>query len=159
MRCWDLRFFFGGVSQASAESSDDGAKRVVPVLVKVNKKGDVTRIDPALHLRPVMTRALEQTVKGMIHKPAMKDGKPIASQFVLNLAIVSAGQKTNEYKFSYVSAQEVPPGNWHWTLKNSHGKQVYALQSDMGPGSPGINVEVPPDYRAVPVPIYPKGRN
>ncbi|MGB8635503.1 MAG: hypothetical protein WCD66_02365 [Rhodanobacteraceae bacterium] len=132
-----------GSLQAMAGPASGDKQRVIPVLVNVNTKGEVTRIDPAVTLRPVISKALQQTVKGMIHKPAMKDGKAISSQFVLNLAIVSDKQADNEYTFSYVSAQPVPSGSWHWTHRGAgQGGPRYALQSNTGAG---VNVNLPRD--------------
>ncbi len=90
----------------------------LPVLVKVSSKGQVTDIDPAYELSPGLDRMVEETVSRMISKPAVdKNGTPIPSQFVLNLA-VDASQRSDgsfDTALRYVSTQPVPSGQWTWS--------------------------------------------
>lgn len=138
---------------ASRATEKDGDQKMVPVFVQVDNTGKVTRIEPPMSLRPSMEKALEQTVKTMIHKPAVKNGKPVSSQFVLYLALVPDEQANDEYRFSYLSAQPVPSGTYHWVNMSPHGDEPrYRLQSNFG--AP-VDMRTPPDYRAPSVRQYP----
>ncbi|MEW9573189.1 hypothetical protein ABQJ54_15640 [Rhodanobacter sp. Si-c] len=91
--------------------------RVEPVLVQVNTHGKVTEASPAYSLPPKMIRLLNANLGEMIRAPATdKHGKPIPSQFVMNVALQAEPNGAGNYEahFAYVSTKPVPPGNWYW---------------------------------------------
>lgn len=91
--------------------------RVEPVLVQVNAHGKVTGASPAYKLPLKMTRLLSANLDEMIRAPATdKHGKPISSQFVMNVALQTEPNGAGDYKahFAYVSTKPVPPGSWYW---------------------------------------------
>ncbi|SFR85956.1 3-deoxy-D-arabinoheptulosonate-7-phosphate synthase [Dyella sp. OK004] len=98
--------------------------KVVPVLVQVNSAGKVTSASPAIELSPVVRRLLDKNLDEMINKPAYDHGKPIASQFVINLALQATPREEGNYdaQFAYVSSVPVPIGQWHWV--NLDGRRL-----------------------------------
>lgn len=91
---------------------------IEPVLVHVNAQGRVTDALPAYRLSPDLMRLLRSNLDEMIHKPAFdKQGKPMATQFIINLTLQSAPRSGGGYDahFAYVSASPVPEGRWYWT--------------------------------------------
>lgn len=91
--------------------------RVEPVLVQVNAQGRVTNASPAYQLTPKLSRLLRTNLDGMIRKPAVdKHGKPIPSQFIMNMAVRTEPRTDGNYDawFAYVSTKPVPPGTWYW---------------------------------------------
>lgn len=96
---------------------------VLPVLVQVNAKGKVTYVSPAIELSPKFDRLLRSSLDEMIHQPAIVHGHPIASQFVINLAIKATPRDDGHYdaKFAYVSVLPVPTGRqWIWSHDDGH---------------------------------------
>ncbi|RDS81899.1 hypothetical protein [Dyella psychrodurans] len=94
---------------------------IEPVLVRVNAQGKVTDFIPAYPLSPELTRLLGANLNEMIHTPATtKDGKPVPTQFVINVALQSEPRSTGDYDvhFTYVSAFPIPLGRWYWSRNN-----------------------------------------
>lgn len=123
----------GSAAAASSTTSDKSAKNVLPVFVQVNAQGKITHMDPAYTIQPEYERVLRQTLDKMISKPAHnKDGKAIASQFIISMNMQATPRNNGQYelKFTYVSVMQVPPGNWHWAHA-SHGRRL-TLASDSG---------------------------
>ena len=109
----------GGTSAVADDSMslNQFPHRVEPVLMRVNAQGKVTEASPAYSLPPKMTRLLNANLGEMIHAPATdKHGKPISSQFVMNVALQAEPNGAGAYEahFAYVSTNPVPPGNWYW---------------------------------------------
>jgi hypothetical protein len=108
----------GGAAMASTSSGSltPFKQRVLPVLVQVNASGKVTSASPAISLEPQMNRLLTQNLNEMITRPAESKGRPIASQFILNLQLEATKRPDGNYDahFVSVSTQPVPAGNWHW---------------------------------------------
>lgn len=96
--------------------------KVIPVLVYVNNSGEITNVSPSTRLTPQYARLLRENLDQMISKPAMDHGKPISSQFVMNVALKVDPTSEGNYnaRFVYVSAKPVPPGQWVWTHVNGH---------------------------------------
>lgn len=91
---------------------------IEPVLVAVDAQGKITEILPAYQLPPELMRLLSTNLAEMIHQPARdKHGKPISSQFVINVALKSdkEGNGNVAAHFEYVSAKPIPPGRWYWS--------------------------------------------
>jgi hypothetical protein len=100
------------------EMPGGNAGNVEPVLVHVNAQGKVTDVLPAYRLSPELMHLLRSNLDEMIHTPAKdKQGRPIPSQFVINLTLQSKANGKGGYDahFEYVSATPVPPGTWYWT--------------------------------------------
>lgn len=90
---------------------------VEPVLVRVDAHGKVTQASPAYALPAKMTRLLNANLGEMIRSPATdKHGKPISSQFIMNVALQARPTDSDDYdaRFTYVSAKQIPPGSWYW---------------------------------------------
>ncbi|KRE92473.1 hypothetical protein ASG87_00720 [Frateuria sp. Soil773] len=106
----------GGSAWATSGALSPFRPRLLPVLVNVNSHGKITDISPAIELSPPMRRLLEKNLGEMITKPAFNHGKPVSSQFVVNLALKATPRAEGDYdaQFSYVSTSPVPFGNWHW---------------------------------------------
>ncbi len=104
------------VASISPGSLNPFPQRVLPVLVQVNAEGKVTSASPAIALEPRMSRLLSQSLDDMITAPAEYHGRPIASQFILNLQLDATRRPDGDYdaRFVSVSTQPVPAGNWHW---------------------------------------------
>ena len=91
--------------------------KIEPVRVRVDAHGKVTEASPAYTLPLKMTRLLNANIGEMISKPATdKHGKPVSSQFIMNVALQAKPNDANDYDayFTYVSAKPIPPGSWYW---------------------------------------------
>lgn len=108
-------------------------RRIVPVLVRVNSHGKVTDASPAYDMRASFNRVLKSTLDKMISKPAMDHGHPVASQFVINLAMDLVPQGKDRYgvKFSYVSSKPLPSGQWVW-VHRPHARLALQDVSSIG---------------------------
>jgi hypothetical protein len=109
----------GGTSAVADDSMslNQFPHRVEPVLMRVNAQGKVTEASPAYALPLRLTRLLHANLDEMIRKPAVdKHGKPIPSQFIMNVALRTEPRDTGDYDvhFAYVSTAPVPPGSWYW---------------------------------------------
>ena len=106
--------------------------KVEPVLVQVNAQGRVTQASPAYRLTPRFSRLLRANLDEMIRKPAVdKHGKPMPSQFIMNLAVRTEPRADGDYKawFAYVSTKPVPPGSWYWV--HLDGDRLALASQDM----------------------------
>ncbi|WEN14366.1 hypothetical protein PY254_14155 [Rhodanobacter sp. AS-Z3] len=106
-----------GTAAAASASLNQFNSKVMPVLVRVNSQGKVTEASPAVELTPKIRRLMRANLDEMIRTPATdKHGRPIASQFVINLALNTAPSTNGNYdaKFAYVSTSPVPAGSWYW---------------------------------------------
>ena len=119
-----LGLLVAGMSSTSAESwsLNQFKPHVLPVLVQVNSAGKVTSVSPADKLTPAMDRLLRSSLDEMITGPAMDHGRPMASQFVMNLALATTPRDSGDYdaRFAYVSTSPVPPGSWYWQHEDGH---------------------------------------
>jgi hypothetical protein len=91
---------------------------IEPVLVQVNEHGQVTDFTPAYPLSSDLMTLLRSNLNAMIHTPATdKNGKPMATQFVINLHLQTTPRSSGGYdaQFTYVSASPVPAGKWYWS--------------------------------------------
>lgn len=124
---WVIAWSTLGISTAGMANDDISlthfTPRVEPVLVQVDALGKVVSASPAYALSPQFTHLLRANIAEMIHGPAIdKHGKPIPSQFVLNLAVEATPTESGNYatSFRYVSTQPVPSGNWFWSHEDGH---------------------------------------
>ncbi|MEO8999510.1 MAG: hypothetical protein ABI227_09380 [Rhodanobacter sp.] len=95
---------------------------VMPVLVHVDASGKVTEVSPSTELSPKINRLLRQSLDEMISKPATEHGRPVSSQFVINLAVQASPREDGDYlaRFVYVSSSPVPNGSWYWVHIDGH---------------------------------------
>lgn len=110
------------VGAADSWSLNAFKPHVLPVLVQVDSRGKVTDVSSSTRLSPKFDRLLRRSLDEMINKPAMDHGHPIASQFVINLALAVTPRGGGDYdaRFTYVSASPVPSGQWYWSHEDGH---------------------------------------
>ncbi|MGB3268863.1 MAG: hypothetical protein WBA65_02805 [Rhodanobacter sp.] len=126
-----------GPALASSASLNGFTPRVLPVLVQVNARGKVTDASPAMKLSPRLARLLRENLDEMISQPAVdRHGRPVSSQFVINLALQAASRAEGAYdaRFAYVSASPVPAGSWYWVHIDGHRLALANQHSFDGPG-------------------------
>ncbi|WP_430388041.1 hypothetical protein [Dyella sp. 20L07] len=106
----------GTAAMAATGALSPFTPKVLPVLVQVNSAGKVTSASPAIPLSPRFDRLLAKNLNEMISKPAYENGRAVASQFVINLALQATPREQGDYdaQFVYVSTAPVPIGTWHW---------------------------------------------
>ena len=136
----------GGTSAVADDSMslNQFPHRVEPVLMRVNAQGKVTEASPAYALPLRLTRLLHTNLDEMIKKPAVdKHGKPVSSQFIMNVALRTEPRSTGDYEayFTYVSTAPVPPGSWYWV--HLDGDRLALASQDMFQNSrrPSMPVE------------------
>lgn len=116
--------------------------RVEPVLLKVDTQGAITSMSPAYKLTPKLENLLRSNLGEMISKPATdKAGKPISSQFIMNVALDAQKRADGNYdvRFAYVSTSPVPPGSWYWL--HLDGDRLALASQDMRPHGMRIPIE------------------
>jgi hypothetical protein len=103
----------------------------MPVLVHVDARGKVTEVSPSAELSPKVSRLLRQNLDELITKPATEHGRPVSSQFVINLAMQASPREDGDYlaRFVYVSSSPVPNGSWYWVHIDGH-RLALANRSD-----------------------------
>lgn len=109
----------------AADGLSEFPPKVLPVLLKVDAQGRITDVSPAIRLAPAMERLLRANLDEMVGRPAVdRDGRPIPSQFVVNLALVTSPRPDGKFDahFSYVSNVPVPAGSWYWV--HTDGRQL-----------------------------------
>lgn len=125
-----------GLATAGSGSLSEFVPKVLPVLVQVDSHGKVTSVSPATELTPKLNRLLRANLNEMIVSPAIdKKGRPMSSQFVINLALHAAPRPDGDFdvKFAYVSTAPVPAGSWFWV--HTDGRQLaLASQSSRNRG-------------------------
>lgn len=120
--CAALAAIAGSALAAGTGSLNEFQSKVLPVLVYVNAQGKVTDASPATRLPPALNRLLLANINERITGPAIVHGKPVPSQFVMNLALQATPRPGGDYdaQFAYVSASPVPPGSWYWVHIDGH---------------------------------------
>lgn len=111
------------VANAGTPPPDQSAVRHLPVLVSVDRQGEVTEIQPAFDVPEQLRPMLRTIVQKMITGPAeTATGRPAASQtvFQFGLATIAGNNGSPSIKFSYEGAVLVPYGPWSWGRDASH---------------------------------------
>ena len=124
----------GGNAFAQNMSLNQFPHRVEPVLLKVDTQGTITSMSPAYKLTPKLEKLLRATLDEMITQPATdKAGKPISSQFIMNVALLAQKRADGNYdvRFTYVSTTPVPSGSWYWV--HLDGDRLALGSQDMPP--------------------------
>lgn len=123
-----LMYLVCGFAAVTAQNAPAGESHTLPVLVKVDSKGKVGDISSAYSISPAFQKLIHATLAKMITKPAMKKGKPVASQFVITFGVikqqVASGQTSVSLK--YLGSKALPPGNWHWVRDKQDDKLALA---------------------------------
>ncbi|UGB37164.1 hypothetical protein [Frateuria soli] len=117
---------------ATSMSLHQFTPKVLPVLVQVDSHGKVTQVSPSIELAPRYERLLRQSLDQMITRPANDHGRPIASQFVINLGLETTARPDGNYdaRFVYVSTSPVPPGSWYWVHVDGHRLALRSRDAD-----------------------------
>jgi hypothetical protein len=122
---------FTGTALASSGSLVQFKPKVMPVVVQVNSQGRVTDILPSRQLTPQMRQMLVKQLDAWIVKPAIVKGHPVASRFIIDVAMHTQPRKDGKYdaNFVYVKSLAMPfAGAVHWDVIN--GGLELALVSD-----------------------------
>ena len=125
-----------GTAMADSMALTHFKPRVMPVLVAVNARGQVTKVLPSTELSPPLQRLLTENLDRWIVRPAMVKGHAVASQMIVNVALRAKSRADGKYdvNFSYVSMLHSPFGGAaHWVWKDGH---ELALVSDSAMGAP-----------------------
>lgn len=111
-----------GAAGADSISLNSFKPQFIPVLVQVNSAGKVTDASPAVELPVPVMRLLRKNLDELIAGPATTKGRPVASQFVMNLTLQTSLRKDGQYdaQFAYVSTSPVPSGSWYWVNLDGH---------------------------------------
>ncbi|HEV7123345.1 MAG TPA: hypothetical protein VGN24_07960 [Rhodanobacter sp.] len=139
-----------GTASAEPASLNQFRPKVLPVLVQVNSHGRVTEASPSIELSPRLARLLRENLDEMIRRPATDEhGRPMSSQFVINLALQATPQSKDKYdvRFAYVSTSPVPAGSWYWVHIDGH--QLALAPQHPGNFQQGIRARpyrYPPDH-------------
>ena len=149
--------FGGNTAIASSGSLNEFRPNVLPVLVHVDAKGKVTEVSPSDELSPKVNRLLRQTLDEMITKPATEHGRPVSSQFVINLAVQASPRPEGDYlaQFVYVSSSPVPNGSWYWVHIDGH-RLALANRNDLLNRQPRLYFDRPHTYPAGNISNYPR---
>ncbi|MEO8747597.1 MAG: hypothetical protein ABI379_08070 [Rhodanobacter sp.] len=133
---------------ADSGSLNDFPPKVLPVLVQVNAHGKVTSASPSTELPPRLTRLLLENLNGWIAGPALVHGKPVSSQFIMNLALEVTPRPTGDYyaNFAYVSTSPVPPGSWYWIHIDGHRLALANRNGFRGPQQNRFHLPRVPGY-------------
>lgn len=130
-----------GVAMASGPESLSGyAPRVMPVLVRVNSHGKVTKVSPSSDLSPVFDRLLVSDLNAWITGPAIIKGRAMDSEMIVNVALEVSPRADGKYdtQFSYVSSSASPFPSSHWVTLDGNQLAIADDQS-ISPGSSPSN--------------------
>lgn len=140
----------GANANAGSGSLNDFTPKYLPVLVQVNSRGKITDVSSSTQLSPKFDRLLRQNLDEMIHQPAIDHGRPVSSQFVINLALQVTPRKEGDYlaNFAYLSTSPVPNGSWYWVKINGH-RLALASRDNMSRQQHMYFNEYPGGYRPI----------
>jgi len=122
-----------GTALASSGSLVEFNPEVMPVVVQVNAQGQVTDILPSEQLTPSWQKMLIKQIDAWIVKPAIVKDHPVASRFIIEVAMQAKSRKDGKYDANFVYVRSLPmpvAGAVHWNVIN--GGLELALVSDMG---------------------------
>ena len=155
-------------SQAAlaVESLNEFPLKTLPVLINVDSAGKITSASPAMQLPPNIERLLRNNLDEMVSGPAHWKGKAIDSQCVINVALQTSPRDDGKYDagFTYLSAQPVPMGHWHWVNQDGHrlmlaseetqlrGLSHFGAEPYVAPPGPSVHAGPPPMPTVTPPP-------
>lgn len=158
----------GSALATGTGSLNEFPRKILPVLVHVDAQGKVTDASPAMRLPPALERLLLANLNERITGPAIVHGKPVPSQFVMNLALVTTPRPGGDFdaNFAYVSTSPVPPGSWYWVhidghrlaLANRNAPAARQIRPMRPIADPPVERTLRPPYRVV-APATPAMRN
>lgn len=125
-----------GVAMASSGSLVNFKPKVMPVVVWVNAQGQVTDISPSEPLRPDVRNLLMKQIDAWIVKPAEVKGRPVASQFIIDVALTATPGKDGDYttSFVYVDSMAMPfYGPIYWAHIDGGLEVALVSANDMAP--------------------------
>lgn len=104
----------------------------LPVLVRVNSSGKISKVSPATTLSPDLTRQMDNDLEKIVTEPSVENYGRSFGQFVVNLALDVTPRPDGRFdaKFRMVSVDPVPAGEWYWVKINGW----YSLSSESGLG-------------------------
>lgn len=114
--------FASGWATASPKNGTQTMKRVIPVLLNINAKGQVTEVKPAYKVHPKFKQFLKDQLKKVVVDPAKENGRSVSIQYMLILALHAAQRGDGNYdvKLKLVSSKALPHGPWHWVHGTGH---------------------------------------
>ncbi|HET7163097.1 MAG TPA: hypothetical protein VFI32_10555, partial [Rhodanobacteraceae bacterium] len=121
-----------GTAMASSGSLVEFKPKVMPVVVQVDARGQVTDVLPSEQLTPWLRRMLVEQLDAWIVKPATVKDHPVASRFIIEVAMQTKPRKDGKYDANFVYVKSLPmpvAGAVHWNVIN--GGLELALVSDM----------------------------
>lgn len=121
-----------GTAMASSGSLVEFKPQVMPVVVQVNAEGQVTDILPSEQLTPLWKKMLIKQVNAWIVRPAIVKDHPVASRFILEVAMQAKPRQDGAYDANFVYVKSLPlafGGALHWDVID--GGLELALVSDM----------------------------
>lgn len=146
----------GNAAMAASGSLNEFRPGVMPVLVHVDARGKITDVSPSAELSPKVNRLLRQNLDELITQPATEHGRPVSSQFVINLAVQASPREEGDYlaRFVYVSSSPVPSGSWYWVHIDGH-RLALANRNDLD-RQPRLHFDNPRGYPQGDTPNYPR---
>lgn len=124
---------FAGTAMASSGSLVEFKPTVMPVVVQVDAQGQVTDVLPSQQLSPQLRKLLVGQLDAWIVKPAIVDGRAVASRFIVEVAMQAKPRQDGKYDANFVYVKSLPlafGGALHWDVIN--GGLELALVSDTG---------------------------
>lgn len=138
--------FAGTAFAASGIPVNPSKPEVMPVVVRVNAQGKVTGILPSQQLTPRWRSLLVKQLDEWITKPATEKGKPIASAFIVEVAMRAVPRKDGQYDANFVYVKSLPmpvSGSVHWEHTN-FPPQLALVGSDWMPATGPVWLVRPP---------------
>ncbi|HEX5353677.1 MAG TPA: hypothetical protein VFW60_06330 [Rhodanobacteraceae bacterium] len=99
---------FAGTAFAASGIPVQSKPEVMPVVVRVNAQGKVTEILPSQHMTPRWRSLLRAQLDAWITKPATEKGKPVASAFIVEVAMQAKPRKDGKYDANFVYVKSLP---------------------------------------------------
>jgi hypothetical protein len=121
----------GAVTAGAPESLTAFTPQVIPVLVRVNSHGKVTKIASSSSLSPAYGRLLASNLDAWITGPATSKGKAIEAEMIVNVEIKVSQRADGKYDtyFSYVSSSPSPFPSSHWVTLDGNRLAIADDQS------------------------------
>lgn len=123
-----------GAALASSGSLVQFKPQLMPVLVQVDAQGRVTDIQPSFQLAPWSEKLLAQQLDAWINQPATDHGKPVASRFIIEVAMRAQPREGGKYDATFVYVKTLPlayGGALHWDVIDG-GLEVALVQDGSG---------------------------